>query len=172
MRKYKQVQIDVDVSRAIEGQRLSFSESENDILRRMILKSPARPEKIVASGSGSERSRGNWEVNYQGKTTVASNLKGAYRLLLLQIANDQPEFLSEFSKERSRSRGFVSKNPASLYDNSPQLAKDHALPLTGGWYFDSNLSRSQVGQRARVAAKIARQDYGPAFNISESGVPI
>lgn len=172
MGKYKQIQIDVDVSRAIEGQRLSFSETENDILRRIILKASARPAGSSTSSSSTERSKGAWEAVYKGNRIAAQNLKGAYRTLLLEIAKDQPEFLSEFSKERARSRGFVSKNPASLYDNSPQLATDYAKPLTAEWYFDTNLSRSQVAQRARVAAKVAKLDYGTNFSICEGGVAI
>jgi hypothetical protein len=172
VRKYKQIQIDVDVSRAIEAQRLSFSETENDILRRIILKASARPAGASTSRSSTERSRGAWEVVYKGNRIAAQNLKAAYRSLLLEITKDQPEFLSRFSKERARSRGYVSKNPASLYDNSPQLATDHAKLLTAGWYFDTNLSRSQVAQRARVAAKIAQLDYGPNFSICEGGVAI
>lgn len=178
MRKYKQIQIDVDVSRAIENRRLSFSETENDILRRIVLESPAKllksqlPNLPAFTARSGHRSRGQWEVVYNGQRSPAPNLKEAYRALLIKVSNDQTDFLTKFSKERGRSRLFVAKEATSLYENSPQLAKDYAQKLVGDWYFDTNLSREQVAQRARIAAKVANMIYGSGFNISEGGVAI
>lgn len=47
--KYKQIQIDIDIYKALEGLRQSFEESENDILRREFL--PIAEEKCKNGGN-------------------------------------------------------------------------------------------------------------------------
>ncbi|RJF93896.1 hypothetical protein [Sphingomonas cavernae] len=179
MAKYKQIQIDVDVYRIIEGQRIAFSETENDILKRL-LASPAssavaKPDvtiKLSTDSTAVQRSRGNWEITYKGKRGAAANMIDAYRSLLLALANDDSGFLARFAEERSRSRRYVSKDPSALYDKSPQLAKDHARELIAGWYVDTNLSKEQVVQRLKAAARVANLTYGIDVQISENGIII
>jgi hypothetical protein len=170
----KQIGIDVDVNRAIENARQSFSENENDILRRLLLggkglKSP-NVTKSLRLGVNDEpvRHRGLWSVEINGKSFSAANLKEAYRTLLLKLDEVSPRFLEQFSGERSRSRRFVARNPSDLYDSAPHLAKDHARPLKGDWYFDTNLSTEQVSKRARVAARIAGLSYGRDVKLMEN----
>lgn len=166
MARLKQIGIDVDVHRAIEQERHSFSESENDILRRLLLreKAPRRnavskePRSIVAEEA--VRARGLWSVDIKGERISAANMKDAYRMLLLKLAEASPDFIERFASERARSRRFVARNPTDLYDSSPHLADEYAQPLKDGWYYDTNLSTEQVAKRARVAARVAGLSYG------------
>jgi hypothetical protein len=173
MARMKQIGIDVDVNRAIEQSRLSFSESENDILRRLLLgeakRAPA-PAVIRRNRQSEERIRGRglWSVELEGERFPAPNMKEAYRTLLLKLDERSPQFIDRFSAERSRSRRFVSRKPADLYDSSPHLAGDHAQPLKDGWYFDTNLSTEQVAKRARVAARVAGLSYGRDVKVMEN----
>jgi negative regulator of replication initiation len=173
--KLKQIAIDVDVNRAIENQRRSFSESENDILRRILL--PITPEtrpprpKATAPDTASAivtRSRGQWTVEILGERRPAANLQDAYRRLLLHFHARRPDFLQKFSLEKGRSRRFVARKPSDLYLKSPHLASDHAKELTPGWYFDTNLSMEQVASRARVAARLCGLHYGTDVRILEN----
>jgi hypothetical protein len=177
--RLKQIGIDVQVNAAIERERRSFSETENEILRRLLLGGsvagaaaghafgnisagethgmpPAAPIQPVPG----ERSTGRWTVEVQGERVAASNLKGAYRTLLLLLTDRFPLFLEKFARESSRSRRFVARAPADLYLASPVLAKQHAKPLADGWYFDTNLSTDQVARRVRIAARICGLRYG------------
>lgn len=165
MPNLKQIEIDVDVNRAIEQARRSFSETENDILRRLLVgdvvdrPSPSR-RRVRALTEAQTRSRGLWSVEVKGERTPASNMKAAYRALLLKLDEVSPGFLEQFASERARSRRFVARKPTDLYDSSPHLADEHAQPLKDGWYFDTNLSTEQVATRARVASRIAGLLYG------------
>ncbi len=171
MSRLKQIGIDVEVNGIIEKNRNAFSESENDILRR-ILRLPggesrrvAPIETISAPESGTVRQRGIWTVRVHDRRLGAANLKDAYRTLLLELQNLNPAFLEAFSLEKSRSRRFVSRAPEKLYLASPQLAKEYAQPLVNGWYFDTNLSTQQVSQRARIAARLCGLGYGREVQI-------
>jgi hypothetical protein len=169
----KTVEIDIEVSRAIERARRSFGESENDILRRLLLarREPARPSG-AKSGSvgprGPGRARGLWTVEIGGRRLGAANLKDAYCVLLRELAAVHPAFLHAFADEKTFGRRFVARSPAALYGRSPHLAGRHALPLGNGWYFDSNLSSAQVAKRARIAARLCGLLYGPDARILDN----
>ncbi|HWH22520.1 MAG TPA: hypothetical protein VNT25_04405 [Allosphingosinicella sp.] len=170
MERMKQIGIDIEVNATIERHRRTFSESENDILRRLLLDdnktAPARaPDLSCMRGQPGERSTGRWTVDLEGQRVPAANLKGAYRTLLLLLAERYPQFLEKFSQERARSRRFVARSPQQLYLASPGLAKDHAKPLTDGWFFDTNLSTDQVARRVRIAARLCGLQYGKDLRL-------
>ena len=169
----KQVGIDVDVNRIVEQHRRSFSESVNDILRRILplvplAAAPAAPScDAAAPAAPGTRSRGQWTVEIQGQRIPAPNLKSAYRTLLEALSERFPDFLTDFSREKGRSRRFVARSPGDLYGASPHLARKHAEPLHDGWYFDTNLSEAQVVSRARIAARLCKLHYGVDLRLLE-----
>ena len=171
----RSIAIDVDVHRAIERARLALGESENDILRRLLLPGPGRAPRrgptAAAAGrspAGPPRSRGLWSVEIGGRRIAAANLKQAYRTLLRELDHMRPDFLEAFARERTAKRRFVARAPADLYGGSPHLARRHAEPLVGGWHFDSNLSARQVARRARIAARLCGLLYGPDVRILDN----
>jgi hypothetical protein len=173
--KLKQVGIDVEVNRMIEAHRRGFSESINDILRRVLPLVPpaaASPAPLAGlDGSVREpgaRTRGQWRVEIAGRPTPVPNLKAAYRALLLALDERHPDFLARFAEEKGRSRRFVARTPGGLYAASPHLAKKHAEPLVEGWYFDSNLSADQAARRSRIAARLCGLRYGTDVRILEN----
>ena len=170
----KQIAIDVDVHRAVELARRSFGETENDILRRLLLKKPSRGGAALPKRKGPvlpeqvTRSRGLWSVEIKGERTPAANMKDAYRLFLIRLDDLVPGFLDRFAEERGRSRRFVARDPADLYSASPHLARTCAQHLKDDWYFDTNLSADQVAARARIAARLAGLRYGTDIRISDN----
>ena len=169
MARLKQIGIDVDVHRAIEAQRLSFAEAENDILRRILLTPRERSSPAPKTRISETRQRGDWAIRLGNETYDAANLKDAYCGLLRRLAAKYPAFITDFARQSSRSRAFVARVPDQLYKNSPHLAKDHAQKLIDGWFVDTNLSESQVSQRVRAAAVTANLVYGKDVSIAESG---
>jgi len=167
----REIAIDLDVHRAIETARVALGESENDILRRLLL---ARPRSQARRGAavrpaiaGAPRSRGLWSVVVGGRHIPAANLKDAYRVLLRELAAIRSDFLDAFAQERTRDRRFIARSPEALYGRSPHLAR-HAQPLSNGWFFDSNLSVSQVARRARIAARLCGLLYGSDVRILDN----
>ena len=168
----RRIEIDVDVHRAIERERRGLGESENEILRRLLLparKPGARPGPARATGAGNAepRRRGIWTVEIGGRRIAAANLKDAYRVLLGALHSAHPGFLEAFAQERTFGRRFVARSPAELYGRSPHLAR-HAQPLGDGWYFDSNLSVAQAAQRVRLAARLCGLFYGSDVRILDN----
>jgi hypothetical protein len=174
--RLKQIGIDVDVNGVIESHRRAFSETDNDILRRILLPTsgqkkltapaPARIQRDVDSSPS--RARGLWAVEFLGERKAAANLKDAYRTFLLHLNGRCPDFLEKFSRESARSRRFVARNPADLYFRSPHLAAAHARKLFDGWYYDTNLSTEQVGSRIRIAARLCNLHYGSDVRILDN----
>lgn len=170
MPRLKQIGIDVDVNGLIEKSRRAFSETENDILRRLLLgntetRTRLNPNSHVEPVQAPVRQRGLWTVELKSERHPAPNLKGAYKTLLLELQKLDPTFLQRFSSEKSRSRRYVSRRPTELYLASPELAQDHARSLHDGWFFDTNLSTQQVSQRIRVAARLCGLTYGKDIRI-------
>lgn len=175
MARLKQVGIDVEVNRMVEQHRRTFSESTNDILRRILPfvplpgagPSPPGREEGPAPAPGT-RARGQWTVVLQGRRLPAANLKGAYRTLLLALNERYPDFLPRFAEEKGRSRRFVARTPGGLYAASPHLAKKHSELLVDGWYFDTNVSTDQASRRSRIAARLCGLRYGSDVAILEN----
>lgn len=170
MAEFKTVEVDLEVNALIESRRLSFKETHNDILRRCLLDDRQSPRLSVtaladAVAEAGERTTGRWTVEFAGQRVAAPNLKGAYRTLLLLLARHDRHFLFRFSKEKARSRRYVARSPEQLYLASPGLAKQHAKPLTDGWYFDTNLSTDQVARRIRIAARLCGLKYGSEVRL-------
>jgi len=168
----RRIEIDLDVHRAIEAARRALGESENEILRRLLL--PARSARPRPRGAGAgaragaaPRSRGLWSVEICGRRAPAANLKDAYRVLLRELAAAHPDFLAAFAEERTFGRRFVARSPAALYGRSPHLAR-HGQRLGDGWWFDSNLSAGQVARRARIAARLCGLHYGSEVRILDN----
>ena len=171
MPRMKQIAIDVDVNGAVEANRSSFSETHNDILRKMLLKNPvemiAREQQRQTANRPPQRVRGEWFVEIDGAYTSESSLKGAYCSVLRQLEARNPGFIQNFSMQKSRSRRFVAKIPTDLYDNSKHLASDHAFEILPGWYVDTNLSEQQVAQRVELAAQLVGLTFRAGLVIKE-----
>lgn len=176
MAKLKEILIDVDVNRVIEANRASFSEKENDILRRLLLDGNSRPlAPAIAAVTQLEvpnfglRSRGQWQVKFGNEVVSGTNLKDAYFNLLRLAHQRDGGFLEHFSTYKAKSRRYVARRGEALYLNSPHLAKDHAVEIIPGWFVDGNLSEDQVGKRARAAATAAGFAYGDDVWIKDRG---
>jgi negative regulator of replication initiation len=157
----KQIEIDLDVSREIEVARLSFSETENDILRRLLRigwsegSSVSRPEEQIG-----QRSTGTFSFTYKRERFREASLKTAYKRLLLLIHADNSDFLSELAEQPVRRGRIVSKDKQALYQTSPHLAEQYAEKLTDDYWYDTNLSTDQTKSRIRLACGVAGLDYG------------
>jgi negative regulator of replication initiation len=165
----RRIEIGMDVHRAIERARLALDESEDEILRRLLIPPAGRAAGPAGRriAPGSVRSRGLWSVEIAGRRIAAPNLKQAYRTLLCELARAHPHFLDSFAAEKGRTRRYVARTPDTLYPQAPHLAR-HAAPLVDGWYYDSNLSTARAGHLARVAARLCGLHYGSDVRILDN----
>lgn len=176
MPNLKEIMIDLDVHRVIESNRQSFSETENCILRRLLLPrqaeelpsvKPQAPKLSPAAEVYQPRVRGAWNVVVDQSSQEALSLIDAYKTLLLLLQAQEEDFLERFSKEGTWARRYVAKSPRDLYLNSPKL-ESHGQPLIDGWYFDTNLSEVQIRSRAEAAAAVCGLSFGTHVKLDEA----
>lgn len=166
-----QLKIDMDVYKAIEAARESFNESQNDILRRMLLRGtgaiipPANMQQQGVTVARAERTTGDYGFLLNGQSFSFTSLKSAYRSCLLELAAQDPAFLPNLSKEETSARRIVATDPKELYKKTPHLADEFAEVLTEGWWYDTNLSQQQVESCLQTACKVADLKFGADLTL-------
>lgn len=166
-----QIEVTLATYKAIEAARLSFSESHDEIVRRVMASrriprtSDGRRQSLPAT-----RRRGNISVQLFGRCVDVANLKGGYIAILNSLARHKPSLFELLSHQGTRRRRWIARDAAGLYLESPHLAEDHALAIGGDWFIDTNLSRKQIEQRLAVAAKLSGYRYGEDVSITEKPV--
>ena len=171
------VSVDLDVYKAIEGRRLSFGQSQNDILKQCF----GLTELKTAAGSFEtknidqlgrqvrKRVTGNYSFVLLGRGYHSSNLKEAYLECLNQLSKKDSKFFLALSKVETHARRVISKEPSKLYINSPHLAEKYAERLNDEWWIDVNLSQLQVESRLEDACKIAGLKFGSDLKLEFPG---
>ena len=173
----KKIVIDLEVHAKIESRRTSFDQSPNDILREVLdlrdtldsRESATQPTIAINPQRGPAsrfpRQTGGHAFVLSGKRVNAPSLKEAYVACLLELAALNKDFLDHLAKERTRSRRIIAKDPEHLYLRNPDLAEHFAVHLTGPWWVDVNLSRSQVEHRLKYACAILDLSFGPGADL-------
>lgn len=166
--------IKVDVSLAVykylEGNRFSFSESHDKILRRLLgLEKEENILRPVYERAPREekksRSTGQHGFSIRGRQYFYPNMKAAYLGLLKTISADDDNFLMRLSLEGTSSRRIIAKKKDALYSKAPHLAEKFAMKINQDWWADTNLSRQQVESRVEKICKIAGLHYGSDITI-------
>lgn len=177
-------EIDLDVHRVIEGERRSFEESDNDILRRLLRVNADRradnnaeslPQAALSTIETAipigRRTTGQWSVILGSERYLARNLREAYLTTLANLAGQDERLLELLSREGDGRRRIVARQPAELYPRSPHLAepKRNNWYRLGEWCVDLNLSRDQAAKRVRRASALAGLRYGDAVAVMDGG---
>ena len=167
------VTISLATYKAIEAQRLSFSESHDAIIRRALSdrtskRRPASgPSTNMIRGAGRRR-RGNCRVVVLGKAEAVMNLKDAYLTILTAMVRHKASLFQLLAFEGSERRRWIAPSAQALFVTSPHLASDHAHEITPNWFVDTNVSRAQIISRLTVACRLAGYRYGEDVSIIES----
>ena len=156
------IPIDIDVYRAIEAHRKTFSQSQNDILREVFrlpeitfdTTEPLPPDPPKG------RRTGTYVFTIRDERVEQNSLKAAYVSCILKLTELDSGFLEKLSAKTTKSRRIVAKDPRNLYLNNPSLHKKYALRLIDQWWIDTNLSRPQCEQRLEVACGIVGLQFG------------
>ena len=161
----KQIEIDLDVNRAIENGRISFDESHNQVLRRL-LAIDGRPVRRNVQTPGvlrSPRSSGAYSAMIGATPIEGNSLKELLRRVILKGHKLQPGFIDELARlPTARGRHIVARTPQGLYPKSPQLV-EYAEPLTEGWWYDTNVGRAQVAAYLRIIAGLLKLPQIPTI---------
>lgn len=164
-----QIEVTLGTYKALEAARLSFSESHDDIVRRILAtKRSVRVSSVretARPSPPSTRRRGDVAVDLFGRRLPVANFKYAYLTVLNALVRHKPSLFELLGQEGTARRRWVARSTGELYGGSPHLARDHATALAGEWFADTNLSRKQIDHRLAVAAKLAGYRYGEDVQI-------
>jgi hypothetical protein len=150
----KPVEVDLEVHKAIEARRLSFAESQNDILKRTLCSDQRQPQ-IPASDSGPRekpsRRGGSYELTLSGKKIACRSLKEVLKAAMLGIEGLHSGFLDKLAGHRTvRGRRIVARKPEELYPGKPSLVENCAERLDARWWYDTNVSFNQTRRYLRT----------------------
>jgi hypothetical protein len=167
----KSIDIDLDVHRVIENARVDFAQTENEILRYLLGVEQA-PAEARPARQRKSRSSGAYSTVVGGLPIEANTLKELLRRTMLHLAKSRPGFLPALSKyETRRGRRIVARAPEQLYPNAPHLA-GLAEKVNDEWWYDTNVSRGQVGTYLRVLCDIAGLAERPAIYKRSQKTPL
>ena len=165
------VAISLATYKAIEAQRLSFTESHDAIIRRALAERTSKRRLAVthalATARGAGRRRGKTSVTLFGRSQPVLNLKDAYLVILTALVRHKAELFTLLAVEGSERRRWIAPRPEALFLTSPHLASDHAHQIAPNWYVDTNVSRAQIHGRLTVACRLAGLSYGREVVINE-----
>ena len=169
-----QIEITLATYKAIEAARLSFGESHDEIMQRVLAArrqagtSPIRD--AARTTAPAIRKHGNISVDLFGRIVPVANFKAAYIAILNALMRHKPSLFELLAHEGTARRRWIARSADALYPHSPHLARDHALGIGSDWFIDTNLSRKQIDQRLEVAARIAGYHYPKDIGINENSV--
>ena len=154
------IEVDLEVYKAIEGARLSFNESQNAILRRILLETPSElyeGDSALSLAQG-ERTTGSHSFLFKGKSYKANTQKAAYRKILLLLYETDKDFIKNNSSYRtSHGRRMIARDRPDL---GSAAARQKAEILVDGYWFDTNLNLDQKQKRIKFACKKAGLEFG------------
>jgi hypothetical protein len=165
------VSLSLATYKAIEAQRLSFTESHDAIIRRALAERAGRRTRLAgraaAPGRGAPRKRGCVQVVLFGREQDVFNLRDAYLVILTALIRHKASLLQLLATEGSARRRWVARSPEALFVTAPHLASEHAHQIAPDWYIDTNVSRAQIVSRLTVAARLAGYSFGEDVRIAE-----
>jgi hypothetical protein len=172
MSSLQSVAISLATYKAIEAQRLSFTESHDAIIRRALAERSVRristANRMAQIGRGQPRRRGYTRVRLFGQVEDVMNLKDAYLVILSALVRRKSSLFQLLAAEGSARRRWMSPNAEALFVTAPHLAVQHAHEIAPNWFVDTNVSRAQIIARLTVAARLADARFGEDVAILES----
>ncbi|MDB5540703.1 MAG: hypothetical protein JWQ89_2430 [Devosia sp.] len=160
----KTVEIDIDVNRAIESARISFEESHNAILRRLLGIAGTRRARASTPAQRLPRSSGAYTTVIGNTPVEANSLKELLRRVILLCEKNRPGLIDQLSlTPTQRGRRIVARSAAALYSNAPHLIQ-YAEKLDGDWWYDTNVGRRQVLAYLRILAEMLQLPHLPAIH--------
>jgi hypothetical protein len=165
------VSISLATYKAIESQRISFSESHDAIIRRALSERTSRRrlahERPATRNPVRARRRGNMRVTLFGHTQPVLNLKDAYLVTLTALVRHKASLFQLLAVEGTPRRRWIAPSAEALFVTSPHLAADHAHEIAPNWFVDTNVSRAQIISRLTTACQCAGLRYGEDIMLIE-----
>ena len=104
----------------------------------------------------------------QGQFFPARNGREVLIRILETLGSRDATFLDRFAAlpTHGRRRRYLARSAEDLYPGRADLARDHSVQLTTGWWVGINLSRAAISRIAEMACDVANLRFGQDLQIT------
>lgn len=153
------MEVDLDLHKAIERRRRSLSETQVDIIRRVMTAEgnfdAAEPTIGPPGKTRLTRRGGDYRVLILGESLEAQSLKDVLKKAILHAESIKPGFIERLAAHRTpRGRRIVARKPEEIYPGNPELVANCAEKLDQKWWYDTNISFDQCQRYLDTLAQI------------------
>lgn len=116
----------------------------------------------VASRVSSTQHLASIGFTIDGQHYAARNARDVLVSVFEALTKRDGTFLDRFASlpRHGRTRRFLARSPDDLYPGRPDLARDHSVQLSSGWWLGTNVSRAQINRIIEMACEVARIRFG------------
>lgn len=99
---------------------------------------------------------------FEGRRYSARSAREVLEGVFEALAKHDVAILERFASlpKHGRTRRYLAKTPNDLYPNRPDLARDHSIQLTSGWWLGTNYSRATIEKIIEMVCDVARLKHG------------
>jgi len=106
-----------------------------------------------------------------GRHYPARNARDVLQNVFETFTKRDATFLERFAAlpKHGRTRRYLSRKPEDLYPGRPDLARDHSVQLSSGWWLGTNHSRATIERIIEMACDVVHLKYGKELlaNVGE-----
>jgi hypothetical protein len=100
-----------------------------------------------------------YKITLLGESVEADSLGRLLQAAITRLTQLDGDCLERIARVSWRSRPVIAKQPEALYPTSPHLRRC-ALPLPGGWYVGTNVSRVDTKRYLKAVCAVLGLSYG------------
>ena len=102
-----------------------------------------------------------------GRRHVARNARETMTKVFEEFTQNDPSFPSRFAAlpKHGRKRRYLAQNRGHLYPGRPDLAADHSIQLSSGWWISTNHSRATINRIIKMACDVVELRYGDDLQV-------
>jgi len=144
------------------GVTLVAEEARRETVRVVAAETP----RIQAIGVGAKTIARGFSLN--GRFVSCRNGKEVLIGVFEALSVRDPTFLERFAARprHGRTRRYLSRTPAELYPERPDLAREYYAKLASGWFVGTNVSRAQIEGIIEMCCDVANIDFGRELLIN------
>ena len=117
--------------------------------------------KSSASDPGGDKGKSAFSFTLHGQKTTCKDGKELMSAIFIGFAERDETFCERFAERVfGRRRKYVARSKKDLYPDRPDLLRNNAVELPGGWWLGTHAANSQKMKLIRAACELARIKFG------------
>ena len=123
---------------------------------------PISPPSSHAPPTAAPSSHAGIGFTLEGRQYPARNAREVMISVFETFTKRDPTFPERFGSlpKHGRTRRYLARNPQDLYPGRADLARDHSMQLSSGWWLSTNHSRATIVRIIEMACNVVNLRYG------------